>query len=357
MSSNQSGPIGAVEHDAAQAAQFGESAAPMESAHQALHEMVARGGSFSGREWNCAFLNTRDGKFATAASAVGFDFPDDARAVATLDYDGDGDVDIITTNRTAPRLRILLNRSERLAGADRSRSITLILNSTQAGNRRAVGASVELAFKSAPPIVRTVAAGAGFLSASSTRLTIGVGQADHVEQVTVRWPGGEQEAFGPLPTGGAAYVLERGAATPRPFELASIRIPSGTGPTATAVEGPGCDGTTVSSFLALPEPVPPIIRNGEPFAWRDLDFEPRALAASPARPSVVTLWSIDCRQCQRELAHWKSEGTSYPILALSVDQVIAQTGGEAFDTGRMNDFVAAWPEPSPADVTLSLIHI
>ena len=326
----------------------------VEGAHQALHEMVARGGSFSGREWNCAFLNTRDGEFATAASAVGFDFPDDARAVVTLDYDGDGDVDVITTNRTAPRLRILLNRSERLQGEDRPRSVTLLLDNSGTGNQSAIGASVKLVLKDAPPIIRTVSAGAGFLSASSTRLTVGVGQAQRVEQVTVTWPGGETEDFGPIPADRGAYALARGASAARPQALASISIPTSGLSTKTAVEGPGCDGTTVSAYLALAEPLPPIERAGEPFAWQDLDLEPHGLQGSngaPKVPTVLTLWSIDCRQCQRELEGWKSEGVDYPVLALSVDQVIAKADGEAFDFRRLESFIDDWPQPSPTAVT------
>jgi tetratricopeptide (TPR) repeat protein len=327
----------------------------VEGAHRALHEMVARGGSFSGRERNCAFINTRDGKFAAAASAVGFDFPDDARAVVTLDYDGDGDVDVITTNRTAPRLRVLLNRSERLSGSDRSHHVSLDLRGDQAGNRSAIGATVELLFDAAPPIVRSVTAGSGFLGASSTRLTIGVGAADSVRDLHVTWPGGEVESFGSLAVDGDVAVLRQGSGTIEhrvawKLVLKTSGAATATA-TATAIDGPGCDGAVVSSYLTLPEPLPPIERGGEAFAWRDLEMEPHALSHGAEGPRVVTLWSLGCRACADEMNGWKTSNAPYPILALSVDEVMAEAKGESFDSSNLEIFAMAWPELDGQGVT------
>ena len=77
--------------------------------------MIVRGRSFSGFERHCAFLNVGsnpDGKlapFANVSAATGFDFIDDGRALARVDWDRDGDLDFWTTNRQAPRLRLLKN--------------------------------------------------------------------------------------------------------------------------------------------------------------------------------------------------------------------------------------------------------
>ena len=74
-----------------------------------VDQLMDSGNSFSGREPNCAFLNLGDGTFATVSALSGFDFPDDARAIALSDWDGDGDLDAWITNRTAPMLRFLRN--------------------------------------------------------------------------------------------------------------------------------------------------------------------------------------------------------------------------------------------------------
>ena len=71
--------------------------------------MIREGRSWSGRERNCCFLNTADGKFSDISAVSGFDFIDDSRALAVGDWDGDGDPDLWVSNRNAPRLRFLRN--------------------------------------------------------------------------------------------------------------------------------------------------------------------------------------------------------------------------------------------------------
>ena len=75
-----------------------------------LNKMMKMGGSLSGHERNCAFLNLGGESFATVSSVAGIDFADDGRGVATTDWDGDGDLDFWTTNRTGPRLRLMRHK-------------------------------------------------------------------------------------------------------------------------------------------------------------------------------------------------------------------------------------------------------
>ncbi|MCP4888112.1 MAG: hypothetical protein GY904_16060, partial [Planctomycetaceae bacterium] len=71
-----------------------------------LGRMIVEGRSFSGNERNCVFLNTGEaaaakGRFANVSAVSGLDFPDDARAVALVDWDHDGDEDLWISNRNA----------------------------------------------------------------------------------------------------------------------------------------------------------------------------------------------------------------------------------------------------------------
>ena len=74
-----------------------------------LGRMISRGASFSGRERNCAFLNTGGPRFANVSASLGLDAIDDSRAVVPIDWDHDGDLDLWYANRTAPRMRFLRN--------------------------------------------------------------------------------------------------------------------------------------------------------------------------------------------------------------------------------------------------------
>ena len=75
-----------------------------------MNNRLKRGGSLSGRERNCAFLNIDGKKFATISGVSGFDLPDDSRSMALSDWDGDGRMDVWVSNRTAPRVRFFQNR-------------------------------------------------------------------------------------------------------------------------------------------------------------------------------------------------------------------------------------------------------
>ena len=68
--------------------------------------------SWSGNERNCLFLNHGGKSFATASYITGFDFADDARGIAMVDWDHDGDLDMWISNRQGPQTRYLENQIE-----------------------------------------------------------------------------------------------------------------------------------------------------------------------------------------------------------------------------------------------------
>ena len=71
-----------------------------------LFQMIEEGQSWSGHERNCCFLNTGGERFANISAVSGFDFLDDARGVALVDWDHDGDLDFWVKNRTPPQVRV-----------------------------------------------------------------------------------------------------------------------------------------------------------------------------------------------------------------------------------------------------------
>ncbi|MFT5401993.1 MAG: hypothetical protein ACI9DF_000818, partial [Verrucomicrobiales bacterium] len=138
-----------------------------------LNDQVSRGKSFSGYERNPLFLNLAGKGFSEVAGLLGVDYEDDARAVAVVDWDRDGDLDLWVTNRTAPQVRLLRNNQ---GSPTSSIAIRLIGNGTTT-NRDAIGARLTLT-QSAEQQIRTTHAGDGFLAQSSAWTHFGLGESN-----------------------------------------------------------------------------------------------------------------------------------------------------------------------------------
>lgn len=169
--------------------------------------MMFGGRSWNGHERNNAYLNLRDGTFVEASHASGLGFVEDARLAAAIDWDDDGREDLLVRNRTAPRLRLMLNRAPSSAHFV---SFQLVGRTC---NRDAIGAAVTVTVDGRPRTKR-VTAGEGYLAQSSTRLTFGLGAAERVERVEVAWPDGQRASFEGLEVD-RHYLIDQSAAAPR----------------------------------------------------------------------------------------------------------------------------------------------
>ena len=129
--------------------------------------------------------------FCDISALTGLDLPDDGRGIGRVDWDRDGDLDFLVSNRSAPRLRLLRNDLPAENGF-----VALRLVGTKS-NRDAIGArvSVHLDGGKALPLVKTLRAGDGFLSQSSKWLHFGLGGHGGAVTVEVRWPSGGVERF------------------------------------------------------------------------------------------------------------------------------------------------------------------
>jgi len=150
------------------------------------------------------FRNDGEGGFTDVTYETGTAVHD-ATAAVWIDADEDGDLDLIVGDRhDDQRLQLFINRT----GQDRA-WVELLLEG-DGSNRSAVGARVTVQAGGVSRI-REVKAGGRHFSAQGTRwVHVGLGDAQAVDGVTVRWPGGAEEAFlGVAP--GARYRLIEGA--------------------------------------------------------------------------------------------------------------------------------------------------
>ena len=287
----------------------------------ALSSMIVRGRSFSGFERHCAFLNVGsnpDGKlapFANVSAATGFDLIDDGRALARVDWDRDGDLDFWTTNRQAPRLRLLKNN---LPSGNAWSSVSVTLQGTQC-NRDAIGAVLKLTIGS-QTITRVLRAGEGFMAQSSKSVHFGLGKVtpNDIAQISVLWPGANTPESFPLVQPGRSYHLVQGTGTATPKNHSPAQL---------ATASPETLPPTEQARLILSA------RSQAP-ALAYVDFDGNLQTFDPdntgGKPTLINLWASWCAPCVAELKelaqhHAQLSAKNLNIIALTVEAVSEDT--------------------------------
>ena len=182
--------------------------AEYEAGWVALHRFLREGGSFSGRERHCAFANLGAGDFADVSAPSGLDLLSDGRAVARVDWDLDGDLDLVFSSRQAPLVRVLRNDQD-------SGNAWISLRLVGAREPDAIGARVTVVRSDSRELTRTLRAGEGYLAQSSKWLHFGLGpDAGPAVDALVAWPGGTAQRFTGLDAGRRWVLREGGEAVP-----------------------------------------------------------------------------------------------------------------------------------------------
>ncbi len=240
------------------------------------------GASYNGHERDSAFQNLGGADFADVSFVAGLDALSDSRSVARIDWDEDGRLDMLIKSRTGPRLRLLRNQC-----APAGHFLSLELRGAN-GNTDAIGARVvvELAGRK---LTRGVYAGEGYLAQSSRRLHFGLGDAERIERVRVRWPSGASSSYSGIEAD-ARYVLVEGVAEARRVELRKLATFEGQAPAPLAPH----EGPIVRVPLAERMPLAEV-----QFAL--LDGSTRKLREFAGSPLLITLWSSGAAGCAEEL--------------------------------------------------------
>src|SRR5205823_7742438 len=116
------------------------------------------------------------------------------RAAVLLDLDADGDLDIVT-NEFNGRPQVLVSD---LAQRHRPTFLAVRLRGTHA-NREGLGATVAVYLPQDRRILKALDGKSGYLSQSDLPLYFGLGDADRVDSLEVRWSSGRRQLLvGPL---------------------------------------------------------------------------------------------------------------------------------------------------------------
>jgi len=277
-----------------------------------MSDRLRKGGSLSGRERNCAFLNLDGSHFATISSLSGFDFLDDSRSLALVDWDGDGRMDVWGSNRTAPRIRFLKNELASVGSW-----IQFVLQTD--GLLDPIGARIEVGLGDGRTLLRTLRAGEGFLGQSSPMLHFGLGSQE-VKSLRVRWPDGIWQDFKPVAPG-QRYHIHKGQSSlaviaPRPMK--------------SLAEGPLEPGAKEASpWVRLPVamPMPPLVITRP-------DESRSAIPAPTGKPLLINLWDPTCEDCATELLEWKAGRDRFPadlqVITLLVNPETTPAESQAF---------------------------
>jgi len=144
------------------------------------------------KEINSLFHNDRNGKFTDVSntSGNGFATPHAGRGAAFLDYDNDGEMDVVVANNGDPPL---LLHNDGPGRGPRNHFVNFKLVGTKS-NRDAMGARVRLRAGGIRQM-REIAGGGSYLSQSDLRANFGLGASRMVEEVEVRWPSGARQLF------------------------------------------------------------------------------------------------------------------------------------------------------------------
>jgi hypothetical protein len=308
------------------------------------------GHGWNGEERNVLFLGDGKGAFVDASGISGADLHDDARALVAIDWDRDGFEDLLLKNRNAPRLRLLRN-----AGNPRGARAWTVVELSQPGtaNVDAIGARVRV-HTDAGSFVRGVRAGDGFLVQSPSRVHFGLGRAERIDAIEVRWPDGGSARFeGPFEPG-SAWRIERGAATPTAL---AWKPPAGWADAPPRGEQalPGIAGRTVLfDKLPLAPLTLPAFAGGQ---RRVHDFA--------GRPLLVTLWSVSNAAARQQMEHFARRIDALdergPLLVpLAIDKgaglVEARRLCETLGLERDAGFVDGWTLSALEVLLLEVYH-
>ena len=226
----------------------------------------------SGRERDRMFVSRAAKDMVELSYLSGADGVEDARAMAVADLDRDGFNDLIVVNRNVPLLRIYHNQ---VGPASQRHFVGLRVEGAR--QAQAVGARVT-AKACGLTQTREIALGSGFATVNSLSLTLGLDRCTKVDELTVKFPGGDARTF-------------REVAADKMY-----RVVEGKG----LKEWPGIYGTQATTTTTTMAAAPPTIAaaGGDALGKQLLDGIPGSTRGH-ARWLLVDLFATWCEACVR----------------------------------------------------------
>jgi hypothetical protein len=173
-------------------------------------------------ETKLLYKNLGNGQFAdvTQSGGPGVTTPNASRGCAFGDFDNDGDMDFaVNTNNGYPQL-VRCDATLRNSWI-KIRTIGVKSNRSGIGSRIKVTSHAE-GIKTPRVQIDEVRSGGGYLSQNDLRIHFGLGKAQKVESVEVRWPSGQVDLVRDIAVNRLIYVKE-GAGVIRTLDANELR--------------------------------------------------------------------------------------------------------------------------------------
>ncbi len=176
--------------------------------------------SFSGEERNKWYYNVPGAQgrtFEDLSTISGLDSISDGRVFAICDFNRDGRLDIALSNSNSPSLNLFQNQvhtdhhfvAVKFVGGMKGEQ-----SEANAEKRLTVrdgfGAVVSFKLPSGMTIMRELRCGEGFAGQNSNTLVVGIGDANAVDEVLVKWPSGIEDSIGTVASGTLLTLIENG---------------------------------------------------------------------------------------------------------------------------------------------------
>lgn len=157
---------------------------------------------------NALLENLGNGKFRDISlrSGSGLGVVACSKGLGVDDLDNDGDLDAVILNANG-QPTILRNDIQ-----TRRKSVQIILRGTQA-NRDGVGARLKL-FAEGKEQIAEACRGQGYQSGYGDRIHFGLGAADRIDRLEIRWPGGKTQIIENPPLATVLAITEGGTCEP-----------------------------------------------------------------------------------------------------------------------------------------------
>ncbi len=142
------------------------------------------------KERNVFFLN-ENGRLINRSAESGADLTANGRSAAYLDFDNDGDLDIVVNNFDDKAV-FLINNSEKLH--NNWLKVKLVGDPAKGSNTQAIGATLIATTPSGNKIWRQVQSATGYLSQHPSQQHFGLGKESEADLLVV-WPNGETREY------------------------------------------------------------------------------------------------------------------------------------------------------------------